>query len=111
MKTDIESIEVKVYAFSINVISFVKSMEKAGLLDEPLQILLNAAKQFYDLYLDFVDEENRDTKPYILKECLKYGHKCWDILQNMGVPEEFLNEKVDLVIDIAGLIKIMENNE
>jgi hypothetical protein len=31
-----------------------------------------------------------------------------DILQNMGVPEEFLNEKVDLVIDVAGLIKELE---
>ncbi len=111
MKTDVENMEVKVYAFSINVISFVKSMEKAGSVDEPLQILLYSAKQFYDLYLDFVDEEDEDTKPYVLKECLKYGHKCLDILQNMGVPEEFLNEKVDLVIDIAGLIKKMEDNE
>ncbi|MCF6243309.1 MAG: hypothetical protein L3J74_18480 [Bacteroidales bacterium] len=111
MKTDVEKMEVKVYAFSINVISFVKSMEKAGTGDEPLQILVHSAKQFYDLYIDYVDEEDEDTKPYVLKECLKYGNKCLDILQNMGVPEEFLNEKVDLVIDVAGLIKKMEENE
>jgi hypothetical protein len=108
MKADVESLEVKVYAFSINVISFVKSMGKNGLGNEPLQVLLHAAKQFYDLYLDFADEEEQDSKPYILKECVKYGKKCLDILQNMGVPEEFLNEKVDLVIDVAGLIKELE---
>jgi len=108
MKADVEALETKVYAFSINVLSFVKSMEKSGQEDEPLQILLHSAKQFYDLYLDFVDEEDTDSKPYILKECVKYGEKCLDILQNMGVPEEFLNEKVDLIIDVAGLIKAIE---
>ncbi len=111
MKADVENIEVEVYAFSINVISFVKSMQKAGSGNEPLQILLHSAKQFYDLYIDYADEQDEDTKPYIFEECLKYGKKCLDILQNMGVPEEFLNEKVDLVIDIAGLMKKMEENE
>lgn len=110
MKVDIEHMEVKIYAFSINVISFVKSMEKAGLNNKPLQILLNSAKQFYDLYLDFADEEDFENKETILKSCTKYGHKCLEIMQNMDVPKEFLNEKVDLVIDVAELIRKLEEN-
>jgi len=109
MKLDVEALETKVYTFSINVVSFVKSMEQAGLKDKPLQMLMYSAKQFYDLYLDFVDEEDEESSLYILKECLTQGRKCLDILQNMGVHEEFLNEKVDLVIDVAGLIKELEN--
>lgn len=111
MKIDSETFEVKVYAFSINVFSFVKSMQDAGHDNILLQIVLQSAKDFYDSFLDYVDEEDEIFKENILENCLNFARKSFDVLQNMKVPDEFLNEKVDLVIDVAGLIKKIENNE
>ncbi|MEN8119129.1 MAG: hypothetical protein ABFS35_02235 [Bacteroidota bacterium] len=100
-----ESLELKVFAFSVDVVSFVKSLEKAGRVTVVINNLLNLANEFYLNYLAAEEALGEYDKKTFLEESKDSAKKCLKLLQSIKVEKEFLNEKVDLIIEIAELIR------
>ncbi len=100
-----ESIELKVFAFSVDVVSFVKSFEKTGKLNALINELLNQANGFYSNYVSAVEALGLIDKKKYLEESITNAKKCLELLQSIEVKKELLNEKVDLIIEVAELIK------
>ena len=106
---NLQSIELKVYAFSINVFSFVKTLDKAKKTNEHTNILLNLANSFYTNFLAAVEAKGEYEQKSFIEESKVQAKKCLSILQSFETENKFLNEKVDLTIEIAELIKKIEN--
>jgi len=109
--TDLQDIELKAYAFSINMFSFVKTLEKAGKADNTTTYLLNLANSFYTNYLAAVDAKSEYERKVFLEESKNIAEECLSVLQSFETENKFLNEKVDLIIEIAELNKNIEINE
>lgn len=103
--TDLQDIELKVYAFSINVFSFVKTLEKAGKANDAISYILNAANSFYANYLAAIEAKGKHEQNVFLGESKKNAEECLNGLQSFETDKRFLNEKVDLIIEIAELKK------
>ncbi len=106
-----KNLELKVFAFSVDVVSFVKSLEKSGKTNPVLKSLLKTANEFYLYYLALEDAKGEDKKSSFLKETKQSAQKCLDLLQSINVENKLLNEKVDLIIEVAELIKIISLQE
>jgi len=104
-----ESIELKVFAFSVNVISFVKSLEKAGIVNIVANNLLNMANEFYSNYLAAEEALGKYDKKSFLEESKMNAKRCLELLQSIEVKKELLNEKVDLIIEVAELIRRIDS--
>ena len=100
-----ESLELKVFAFSVDVVSFVKSFEKTGKLNAFVNELLNRANGFYANYVSAEEALVGADKKKYLEESITNAKKCLELLQSIEVEKELLNEKVDLIIEVAELIK------
>ena len=97
--------ELKVFAFSVDVLSFVKSVEKSENKNSELISLLNEANEFYSNFIAAEDTLDEHDKNSFYSESKKNAQKCLDLLQSIELENKFLNEKVDLIIEVAGLIK------
>jgi len=100
-----ENLELKVFAFSVDVISFVKSLEKSGKINSVFKNLLKVVNEFYSNYLDAEEALDEYDKSRFLEESKVNAEKCLELLQSIEVSNEFLNERVDLIIEVAELIK------
>lgn len=100
-----KSVELKVFAFSVDVISFVKTFEKTGKVNVLVNKLLNQANGFYSNYVSAEEALEINDKKWFLKKSIANAKKCLDLLQSIEVERELLNEKVDLIIEVAELIR------
>ena len=100
-----ESLELKVFAFSVDVVSFVKSFEKAGNVNVLVNELLNQANGFYSNYVSAEEALGVTDKKKYLEGSIENAKKCLELLQSIEVKKGLLNEKVDLIIEVAELIK------
>jgi len=104
-------LELKVFAFSVDVVSFVKSVEESEGANSTLKSLLNEANGFYSNFIDAEDSTGKYDKNSFYSESKKCAQKCLDLLQSIELESKFLNEKVDLIIEVAGLIKMIPIQE
>ena len=100
-----ESLELKVFAFSVDVISFVKSFEKKRAANVLVNELLNQANGFYSSYVSAEEALGFADKKKYLEKSIANAKKCLELLQSIEDEKELLNEKVDLIIEVAELIK------
>ena len=100
-----EGLELKIFAFSVDVISFVKSFEKTAEFNVLVNTLLNKANGFYSNYVSAEDALEAADKENYLEQSRVNAKKCLALLQSIDVERELLNEKVDLIIEVAELIK------
>lgn len=104
-----ESLELKVFAFSIDVVSFVKSLEKSGITNTVTRSLLNLANGFYSSYLAAEKALGEYAKNCFFEESKENAKTCLELLQSIDVEKELLNEKVDLIIEVDELIRIIDS--
>jgi hypothetical protein len=95
----LEKMELKIYSFSVNVFSFVKSLKDKNVSDEVSNSLLNKANSLYSGFLDFMDAENISGKTVKPDFCIKMAEECCGLLKNIQPDSILLNEKVDLAIE------------
>lgn len=102
--------EQRCYIFSINAISFVKSMQKAGLQNEKTILLMKLAAQVNSKISDAYDLENEELIKKVIAETLDLAKKCHEILMNLraGNDKLLLKEKADLQIETSFLVKDFE---
>jgi hypothetical protein len=99
--------EQRSYIFSINSVSFVKSMQKAGLQNEMTILLMKQSSQVSLKILDAYDIENEIEVNKLIIESLELLKSCHFLLQNIRVNDDklLLNEKADLQIEASFLVK------
>ncbi|MDF1546306.1 MAG: hypothetical protein P1P88_00700 [Bacteroidales bacterium] len=93
-----KKLESRIYGFSVNVFSFVKTLINQNQSDQHTKGLLSGSNQLYALFLDVIDsQEDRVTE--ILSKCVQICSNCSTFLENIKVEKKLLNEKVDLTIE------------
>jgi len=102
--------EQRCYFFSVNTISFVKSMQKAGFQDEKSLTLMKFAGSIGTKILDAYDIEDEKTVENIVVECKKLAENCHNLFQNIrcGNDKLLLKEKAELQIDALKLSEDFE---
>ena len=81
LQEDLDDLSNKVYIFSINTLSFVKSLEKSDTKPENAVILLTLAGKLTDILLDTADKTDRSE---IIKD-LGEAHKIIEKYFESGI--------------------------
>ncbi|OQY00991.1 MAG: hypothetical protein B6I20_08105 [Bacteroidetes bacterium 4572_117] len=103
-----EEFELDVYGFSINIVSFVKTLEKSGKTNETINKLVIVSNGFYSDFTNIIEAETKHDKENYINESIKKAKLCLGMLESINLENGLLNEKVDLIIEVAGLIKKIE---
>jgi len=99
-------LELKIYRFSVNVFSFVKSLDKLNVSKSLTKDILNSSNLLYSKFLEYVDTKDRDVMSK-LEECVKISLRCFELFKNADFNDVLLNEKVDLTIEASEISKIL----
>lgn len=106
---EFKKLESRVYAFSVDVFSFVKTLINKNLANQHSKNLLDNANKLYGDFLDVFD--NQDViDEQSLKKCIQLAEVCSNLLGNIEVEKALLNEKVDLTIEANELTRILKSN-
>jgi hypothetical protein len=109
MKIDqklLSSLSNRVYIFSVDTIGFVKSLRKAGIESAQIYLLLKKAGELSTTYLDVEDVTDNKEFEKKISECKTFATIALDLLQKIEVNKPFLNEKVNLTIEVSEFVKI-----
>ena len=114
MDTQIKKyLEERIYFFSINVVSFLKTIEKIGYknnqtkevpqLSELTTNLSQNTLQLNSLFFDILDNKVNISE---IEKCLSLSENCLKTLQKIDIDDKvIINEQADLQIDMSGIIK------
>jgi excinuclease UvrABC helicase subunit UvrB len=103
---DFKKHESRIYAFSVDVFSFVKTLIDAGLASEHSRMLLDTANQLYSSFIDAIDN-NRELDRIVVSRCEQLSESCSDYLTKIEVGKKYLNEKVDLTIEAKEISRVL----
>ncbi len=95
---DFKKLESRIYAFSVDVFSFVKTLIDNGLASEYSRMLLDTSNQLYSTFIDVFDSAGEYNR-IVVKRCEQLSDSCSDYLTKIEVGKKYLNEKVDLNIE------------
>jgi len=106
MKIHETDLEQRSYIFTINVVSFVKSMQKAGLENPKLNILIKDVNHFNTLILDVFDMIDENLIKINLKKSLALVKNCHELFMNIRCNDNklLIQEKADLQIESTYLV-------
>jgi len=104
---DLESfkkLELKIYSFSVNVFSFVKTLSNKNIATHKEKELLGNANQLYCLFLVELEKMEAGISPD-LESCVKSIENCITLIKDYELSGILLNEKVDLAIDANQILR------
>ena len=104
---EFRKLETRVYAFSVDVFSFVKTLIDKKLSNEESRLLLNTSNQLYSTFLDVYDHKE-GVNPIVVTRCEQLAGICSNYLSKIEVQKQLLNEKVDLTIESNELNRIFK---
>lgn len=93
-----KKLESRIYAFSVDVFSFVKTLINQNQSNQHTKGLLAGSNQLYSLFLDLIDNQG-NVIVEVLSKCVQICNNCSTFLENIKVEQKLLNEKVDLTIE------------
>jgi hypothetical protein len=100
----VQKLEQKIYAFSVDVFSFVKTLINRKIADGNAKGLLNAANSLYASYLDVMELYEKAETEFDFSSCMVKAEECIDFMKNMELTGALLNEKVDLAIEAGSIL-------
>ena len=96
-------LEERIYFFSINVVSFLKTIGKKGYKNNLTSELSQNTLQLNSLFFDILDNKANISD---IKKCLSLSENCHKILQKIKIDDKvIINEQADLQIDMSRIIK------
>jgi len=102
-----DTLELKIYRFSINVFSFVKSLEKLEFSNNQTRLMAQTSNSLYSQFIDYEDAKDNETIKKNLEACVEISLKCFELFKNTDFKDILLNEKVDLTIEASEISKIL----
>jgi len=107
-ENEFKKLESRIYAFSVDVFSFVKTLINKNLANQYSKGLLDGANKLYGDFLDVFDnQDNMDSA--LLKNCIYQAESCSNFLGSIEVEKALLNEKVDLTIEANELARLLKS--
>lgn len=89
----------KSYIFSINVISFAKTLQKINKDNDFVDRLVFLSGNISDMLLDTKDKNNYDEIIANLQKSSTFAKNLLELLQSYKPEKVLLNEKIDIQID------------
>ena len=109
IKTEIGEINNLIYIYSIDFLSFVKSLKKKSLDNKIINHSLKLSNDIYNLINKADESENLNEIIIILKQIIHPAEIILKNLQDFKCKDELLNEKSDLTIDSYKIIEKINN--
>lgn len=103
----LSKLESKIYIFSVDVFSFVKTLLDMNITNSDTTGLLKSSNLLYTKFLDVFENQpsNFDTS---ISACLELSAKCSGFLEKIEVEKKLLNEKIDLIIESKEIVTALE---
>jgi hypothetical protein len=101
----IHQLEFKIYRFSVNVFSFVKTLIDKKLSNQYSEALLNKANDMYSSYVNLLDKFENEGNIQDLPNIITKSEECVAYFKEIELTGPILNEKVDLAIEAYEISK------
>lgn len=101
----LDELSNKTYIFSINVISFAKTLQKSGFDKQIVDNFVVLSGTIADIILDTVELKKKNEIIANLEKSSTFAKKLFELFQNFKAEGSLLNEKVDLQIDNQLIMK------
>lgn len=105
---ELAKIESKIYIFSVDVYSFVKTLQDQNITNSNISGLFKESGQLYSSFLDLFENHIMKDKQVILNTCIDLSRSCAEKLSKIEVSGSNLNERVDLLIEVKEISRILE---
>ena len=105
---ELKKLESKIYIFSVDVFSFIKTLMDKNIISNDTQGLFNASSQLYSEFVDFMDDFRKVNRAAIFSKCFELANLSANHLEKIEVKGALLNERVDLLIEIKEIIRNLE---
>jgi hypothetical protein len=105
---ELTKLESKIYIFSVDVFSFIKTLINNNFTNENTTGLLNASNLLYSKFLDLLEISLGKNKHSVLKECLALSESCAVFLNKIEVKDNLLNERIDLLIEAKEIVRKLQ---
>ena len=100
-------LESKIYIFSVDVFSFVKTLADRNISNPNTTALTKTSNRLYTKFLDIFESAPGDLKK-IVSECREMASECAIILDKIEVEKKMLNERIDLLIESKEILKQLD---
>lgn len=104
----IEKLSNKVYIYSIDNISFAKSLQKKGFDISIVNHIVQISGKLSTALLDATDSKDADEISTLVNNSYNYAKQSLKLLQEVNCKDELLNEKANLIIETYEIIKQIE---
>lgn len=101
----LDELSNKTYIFSINVISFAKTLQKSGFDKQIVDNFVVFSGTIADIILDTAELKKKNEIIANLEKSSTFAKKLFELFQNFKAEGSLLNEKVDLQIDNQLIMK------
>ena len=108
MTSEIEKLSNQAYIYSIDNISFAKSLRKIGYESKTESELVNFTGKLYNSLSETCDLNNKNKIIVELENSRIFANANLELLQEIKCKESLLNEKNDLIIETFEIIKNIE---
>jgi len=107
-KIDLLELDTKVYTFSIQVISFIKSLEKQGIYKSINSKTLQLAGRLSTNFPEIEDEKEELVREGLI-DLEKNATTCFSYLEGIECNNSLQNEKANLLIDAKEIISKVQD--
>lgn len=101
----LDELSNKTYIFSINVISFAKTLQKKGFEKEIVDNFIVLSGTIADILLDTAELKKKNEIIANLEKSSTFAEKLFELFRDFKTEGSLLNEKVDLQIDNQLILK------
>jgi len=105
---ELAKLESKIYIFSVDVFSFIKTLMDQGITNKDTQGLFEASSQLYAEFLNLFDNHVPKNKNSAYLKCIELANSSATYLTNIEVKGNLLNERVDLLIEAKEILRFLE---
>ena len=108
-KNDISALKKKTYTYSIDVLSFAKSLKKSKIKLKHLTAIIETAANITESIRKINDLNDKNQIVGLLKKSSKFADNNLKKLQKFECKGSLLNEKTDLIIETWSLIESLKS--
>jgi hypothetical protein len=105
---ELTRLESKIYIFSVNVFSFIKTLMEHNIANKDTQGLFDASSKLYTEFLNLFDNHGVKNKLSVFSKCRELANSSAVHLTNIEVKGSLLNERVDLLIEAKEILRFLE---
>jgi len=109
---ELTKLESKIYIFSVNVFSFIKTLMDENITNENTRELFSVSSKLYSEFVSLLDDTgSKKDKSSVYISCIAMANASAEHLSKIDVKGALLNERVDLLIEAKEIIRILEKSK